>query len=81
VRPAQSGRLTAVKFELTVDLDRVAGTRADELSRILRYWGGAAKKLDLSEAQEQVIYDSAYSAVGFWRISQSEPDSGQTPSW
>jgi hypothetical protein len=60
----------SVRFVLTVDLDRIAGTPADELSRILRYWGGAAKKLDVSQPQKQAIYDSAYAEVGFWQISQ-----------
>ena len=59
-----------MRFVLTVDLDRIAGTPADELSRILRYWGGAAKKLDVSQPQKQAIYDSACAEVGFWQISQ-----------
>jgi len=55
-------------FELRVDLDRLTGDAADELGRILRYWAGATKKLDLTAPQEQAIYDSAYTEVGAWRI-------------
>jgi hypothetical protein len=55
-------------FELVVDLDRLTGDAAAELGRILRYWAGATKNLDLTTAQEQAIYDSAYSEVGAWRI-------------
>jgi Spy/CpxP family protein refolding chaperone len=58
-----------VKFELTVDLDRLIGDPAKELGRILRYWAGAAKQLDLTTQQEQAIYDSTYAEVGAWRIS------------
>ncbi|HEU4544528.1 MAG TPA: hypothetical protein VFR23_25605 [Jiangellaceae bacterium] len=58
-----------MKFELEVNLDDVSGNPAAELGRILRYWGGAAKSLDLEKAQEQAIYDSAYTEVGVWRIS------------
>jgi hypothetical protein len=57
-----------MKFELTVDIDNLTGKPADELGRILRYWAGAMKGLDLSARQEQAIYDSAYSEVGSWRI-------------
>jgi hypothetical protein len=58
-----------VKFELEVNLDEVTGDPGAELGRILRYWGGAAKQLDLGSAQEQAIYDSAYKEVGRWRLS------------
>jgi hypothetical protein len=58
-----------MKFELAVDLDDLAGDPAYELGRILRYWAGAAKAIDLTQPQEQEIYDSAYSKVGSWRVS------------
>ena len=58
-----------MKFELVVNLDNVSGVPAYELSRILRYWAGAAKSLNMEQAQEQAIYDSAYTEVGSWRIS------------
>ena len=58
-----------VTFELTVDLDRLSGDPAQELGRILRYWAGAAKQLDLTTPQEQAIYDTSYAEVGAWRIS------------
>jgi hypothetical protein len=55
-------------FELTVDLDRLTGDPAQELGRILRYWAGSAKQLDLATPQQQAIYDSTYAEVGAWRI-------------
>jgi hypothetical protein len=56
-------------FELTVDLERLTGDAARELGRILRYWAGATKDLDLTTRQEQTIYDSADSEVGAWRVA------------
>jgi len=58
-----------MKFELTVDIDRLTGSPPQELGRILRYWASAIKGLDLTTRREQAIYDSAYSEVGSWRIS------------
>ena len=58
-----------MRFVLDVDLDAVAGDPADELGRILRYWGGAAKQLDLTTPAEQPLMDSAYTRVGTWRLS------------
>lgn len=58
-----------MKFELTVELDDVTGEPAAELGRILRYWGGSAKQLDLTRPQHQAIYDSAYKEVGSWRLA------------
>lgn len=57
-----------MKFELTVDLDHLTGEAAAELGRILRYWAGATRSLDLTTPQQQAIYDSAYTEVGAWRI-------------
>lgn len=58
-----------MKFELTVNLDEIAGDTGSELGRILRYWGGATKQLDLNIPQSEAIYDSSYTEVGSWRIS------------
>ena len=66
--PSVGGQNWRVNFELTVDLDRLTNDPAAELGRILRYWAGAAKQLDLTTPQEQAIYDSAYTEVGAWRI-------------
>jgi hypothetical protein len=67
-RGAAGSQNRRVKFELTVDLDRLTGDPAEELGRILRYWAGAAKQLDLTTPQEQATYDSTYAEVGAWRI-------------
>lgn len=60
-----------MKFVLEVDLgdDRWGDAAAAELGRILRYWGGAMKQVELAPGAEQAIYDSAYTEVGSWRIS------------
>jgi len=57
-----------MRFLLELDLDAVAGEPADELGRILRYWGGAAKQLDLTAPAEMPLMDSAYAQVGSWRL-------------
>lgn len=57
-----------MKFTLEVDLDAVTADPADELGRILRYWGGATKQLDLTAEAEQTLMDSAYTPVGTWRL-------------
>jgi hypothetical protein len=60
-----------MRFVLEVDLDAgaLAGEdRAAELGRILRYWGGAMKQVDLDAGARQDLYDSGYAPVGSWRI-------------
>ena len=34
---------------LDIDLDALSGDHATEIGRILRYWGGAMKQLDLTQ--------------------------------
>lgn len=53
---------------LEVDLDRLPDPKGEELGRILRYRGGAAKQLDLSTRLEQPLMDSTYQPVGVLRI-------------
>jgi hypothetical protein len=60
-----------MRFLLEVDLE--AGTlagdrRAEELGRILRYWGGAMKQIELTSGARQDLSDSDYAVVGSWRI-------------
>jgi hypothetical protein len=60
-----------MRFLLEVDLE--AGTlagdrRAEELGRILRYWGGAMKQVPLDAGTRQDLYDSDYTLVGSWRV-------------
>jgi len=59
-----------MKFILEVDLDAgaVASAPADELGRILRYWGGAMKQIELAPGTAQDLYDSTYAPVGSWRL-------------
>jgi hypothetical protein len=57
-----------VRFTLEVDLSDMAHPR-DELGRILRYWAGAMKDLELAPGDKQDIYDSAYQRVGSWTVN------------
>ena len=60
-----------MRFVLEVDLDAGAladGDRAAELGRILRYWGGSMKQIDLRPGASQDLYDSGYTRVGSWRV-------------
>lgn len=60
-----------MKFILEVDLDAgaVAHDPGTELGRILRYWGGATKDVDLTAAgAPQDVFDSDYTKVGSWRL-------------
>ena len=57
------------RFVLEVDLTALpAETRAAELGRILRYWGGAMKQVPLAPGERQDLSDSGYVVVGSWRI-------------
>ncbi|MBO9556085.1 MAG: hypothetical protein J7523_16030 [Cellulomonas sp.] len=59
-----------MKFVLEVDL--AAGVVPDdvngELGRILRYWAGNVKHYPLEPGAGEMISDSAYSTVGWWRF-------------
>jgi hypothetical protein len=60
-----------MRFVLEVDLDAgaLAGEkRAQELGRILRYWGGSMKQVPLEPGYRQELYDSDYARVGEWRV-------------
>jgi hypothetical protein len=62
-----------MRFVLEVDLDAgaLAGEhRAEELGRILRYWGGAMKQVPLEPGSQQDLSDSDYAVVGEWRIEE-----------
>lgn len=63
-----------MKFILEVDLDQLNPAKtADELSRILRYWGGNVKHYDLKAGDREKVYDSGYAKVGRWSITEDEP--------
>jgi hypothetical protein len=58
-----------MRLTIEIDLDQLPNPKGAELGRILRYWGGAAKQLDLSAPLEQALRDSAYQPVGVLRIA------------
>ena len=63
-----------MRFVLEVDLDvgALAGEdRAAELGRILRYWGGSMKQVELAAGARQGLYDSGYTRVGEWRVVEA----------
>lgn len=55
-------------LEVDVDADRPAEDTAEELGRILRYWGGNVKHYALKPGDGSAVYDSQYREVGRWRI-------------
>ncbi|MEV6431110.1 hypothetical protein [Nocardia sp. NPDC051463] len=63
-----------MKFTLEVDLDALPdglpapADLAEELGRILRYWGGNLRHYQMVEGESSDIYNSAYRLVGAWRI-------------
>ena len=62
-----------MRFVLEVDLDAGAlagANRAAELGRILRYWGGAMKQVELVPGAHQDLSDNDYVVVGAWRIER-----------
>ena len=61
-----------MKFTLTVDTDLLTGDPEQELSRILRYWAGNLKHYELTDGTGETLMDSAYVAVGEWRLAASE---------
>jgi hypothetical protein len=54
---------------LDIDLDALTGDHAFELGRILRYWGGAMKQLDVTQPMEHELSDSEYKIVGTLRLA------------
>lgn len=61
-----------MKFVLEIDMtEGVVGEDAvRELERILRYWGGNLRHYRLKPGDGSVVYDSGYSEVGAWRITE-----------
>jgi hypothetical protein len=61
-----------VRFVFEVDLpDSWGESAADELSRLLRYWAGAVRRMDLRPGVGSDLYDSAYTKVGSWRLTEA----------
>jgi hypothetical protein len=61
-----------VRFVLEVDMAGFGDQTGAELGRILRYWGGALPKMELTDGTAQAIYDSQYREVGRWTVTSSE---------
>ncbi|MEU6126050.1 hypothetical protein [Streptomyces sp. NPDC047123] len=59
-----------MRFLLEVDMGETAfeGNAAEELGRILRYWGGNLGHYALEAGDGETVYDARYRAVGAWRI-------------
>lgn len=62
-----------MRFMLEVDISGMTGDgeAGKELGRILRYWGGAVPKMELTPGQGSAIYDSAYREVGRWVVTET----------
>ena len=58
-----------VRLEIVIELERVPEPKDAEVGRILRYWAGAAKQMDLGVETEQPLMDSGYQPVGTLRIT------------
>jgi hypothetical protein len=57
-----------MRLLLEVDLGVLTGDANDEVARILRYWAGAMKQVELEPGFEQTLMDSAYAPVGTLRV-------------
>lgn len=71
-----------VKFVLEVDMgeDAFAGNAADELGRILRYWGGNLRHYALAPGDGEAVYDSGFREVGGWRITAAPQGATEAPA-
>ncbi|MFF8645310.1 hypothetical protein [Streptomyces sp. NPDC015345] len=61
-----------MKFLLEVDMgeDAFEGKAAEELGRILRYWGGNLGHYALTPGDGESVHDSAYRKVGRWTVTE-----------
>lgn len=57
-----------MRLTLDIDLDLLTADHATEVGRILRYWGGAMKQLDLTQPLEYELSDSEYRTVGMLKL-------------
>jgi hypothetical protein len=62
-----------MKFVLEVDMSAwtAEGEAGKEMGRILRYWAGAMKQVELKPGEGTAIYDSAYREVGRWAVVEA----------
>ncbi|MFC8732306.1 DinB family protein [Luteimicrobium sp. NPDC057192] len=69
-----------MRFTLSVDLDALPDDPTTELGRILRYWAGNLSHYDLADGVGEEVRDSAYAAVGEWRVAAgTEPAADGAP--
>ncbi|WP_405877406.1 hypothetical protein OG747_02710 [Streptomyces sp. NBC_01384] len=70
-----------MKFLLEVDLEEAGWdeSAAQELGRILRYWGGNMQHYELTPGDGSAVYDSGYREVGRWSITSSTPVTSSAP--
>ncbi|MFH8611989.1 hypothetical protein ACH4D5_31350 [Streptomyces sp. NPDC018029] len=61
-----------MRFQLEIDMGETAfdGRAAEELGRILRYWGGNLGHYALTPGDGESVYDSAYREVGRWTVTE-----------
>jgi hypothetical protein len=61
-----------MRFTLDVDLDGMPADQVEkELGRILRYWAGGLKGYELGPGATEAIFDSDYTPVGRWMITDA----------
>lgn len=53
-----------MRFTVEIDLDHVTEDRAEEVGRILRYWGGHVTDELLTPGTEHGLTDSTHATVG-----------------
>ncbi|NLU70298.1 hypothetical protein [Streptomyces sp. HNM0574] len=60
-----------MKFVLEVEMGATGfdGDAAQELGRILRYWGGNLHHYELKPGDGSAVYDSQYREVGRWSVA------------
>ena len=58
-----------MRFVIEIDLDAVTGVPEQEVGRILRFWAGALKQMELVPGTEHELSDSEYKVVGHLRVS------------
>lgn len=58
-----------MRLTIDIDMDKLAGEPAAELGRILRYWAGAMRQIELTAGAEHELTDTTYAPVGLLRIT------------
>jgi len=70
-----------MKFTLDIDLDQIPADKVQhELAHILRHWAGTLREHDLADGAEEHVYDSGYTRVGSWRVSEENRPEKSDPA-